>query len=58
MVRRPGTPDENFPKSRVRAIKPTGRSLMPDGMEGALSPQQLADVLAFLREPDRVALPR
>ena len=29
--------------------KPTGRSLMPDGTETVLKPQDVADVIAWLR---------
>ncbi len=51
-LRRPGTPDENVSRDRVRAIRATGKSLMPDGLEAGWSPQDLADLLAFLRQPD------
>ena len=33
----------------IEALRPTGRSLMPDGLEQVLSPQDVADVIAFLR---------
>lgn len=51
-LRRPGASDENVPRDRVRTIRATGKSLMPDGLEAGWSPQDLADLLAFLRQPD------
>jgi hypothetical protein len=28
-----------------------GRSLMPEGLEAAITPEQMADLIAFLRKP-------
>jgi putative heme-binding domain-containing protein len=37
-----------LPKSRVRSRQPTSQSLMPEGLEGALSLDDFADLLAYL----------
>jgi putative heme-binding domain-containing protein len=38
-----------IPRAEVAAIRPTGRSLRPEGFEQLLSSQELADLIAFLR---------
>jgi putative heme-binding domain-containing protein len=57
-VRQPGSPDLSLARSQIREIRPTGRSLMPDGLESGLTVADLADLLAFLRTPDAALLPR
>ncbi len=37
-------------RSELKRLESTGRSLMPDGLEATVSPQQLADLVAFLAE--------
>ena len=37
-----------LPKSRIRFRQPTSQSLMPEGLEGALSLDDFADLLAYL----------
>ena len=51
-VRRAGTADENFARSSIASIRPMSRSLMPDGLEAGLSIQDVANLLAFLQNPD------
>ena len=36
-------------REQIAEIKATGLSLMPEGFEKKLSPQDLADLIAFLR---------
>jgi putative heme-binding domain-containing protein len=48
---------ETIARSSIVELRSTGKSIMPDGVEEKLSPQQLADVLEFLRRPDRQLLP-
>lgn len=43
---------ETILRSELEELRPTGKSIMPDGLEKLLSPQQLADVLEYLRRPD------
>lgn len=50
--RQSGLPEETIPRDQILELHPEGRSLMPEGLESAWSPQDLADLLAFLRRPD------
>ena len=56
-LRRPSLPDEAIPRSKIRALEASGRSLMPDGLEAGLTPADLADLLAFLAYPEGATLP-
>lgn len=38
-------------RSDVASLKSTGISLMPEGLEAAITPQQMADLIAFLKAP-------
>ena len=38
-----------IPRTSIETLRGTGRSLMPEGFEQALSPADLADLIAFLR---------
>ena len=51
-LRAAGAQDTSFARSEIREIRATGRSLMPDGLEQGLTPQDLADLLAFLHAPN------
>jgi putative heme-binding domain-containing protein len=48
---------ETIARSAIDELRSTGKSIMPDGVEEKISPQQLADVLEFLRRPDQKLLP-
>ena len=56
-LRRAGLPDEMIPRAQIKEVQASGRSLMPEGLEAGLNPQDLADLLEFLRQPDPVLLP-
>lgn len=56
-LRHPGSPDESFPRSEVRRVRPTGHSLMPAGLEEALRLEDIANLLSFIRSPDAAPLP-
>ena len=43
--------DRALLRTDIQEIKPLGRSLMPEGVEGALKPQDFADLIKFLRTP-------
>lgn len=45
----PGGLRENILRSDLSEIRATGISLMPDGLEQAMSPQAMADLIAFLK---------
>jgi putative heme-binding domain-containing protein len=50
-LRRPGQADLTVPRQQIQELKADGTSLMPDGLEAALSAQGMADLLEFLRHP-------
>jgi putative heme-binding domain-containing protein len=50
-LRLPGGADQPALRSDIAGQKSLGRSLMPEGLESALSPQALADLIAALRAP-------
>lgn len=37
------------PRTRIRSLRSTGLSLMPEGLEAGRSPQELRDLIAFIR---------
>ena len=37
-------------RSEIRSLVSSGRSLMPDGLEGAINEQGMADLIAFLAQ--------
>ncbi|MFO0909871.1 MAG: c-type cytochrome, partial [Isosphaeraceae bacterium] len=41
--------EDLLPRSTVEAVRPTGKSLMPEGFEQLLAGQDLADLIAYLR---------
>jgi putative membrane-bound dehydrogenase-like protein len=49
VVRLPGGTDLPILRSDIATQKPTGKSLMPDGMETVFKPQDIADLIAWLR---------
>ncbi|MBX3745159.1 MAG: c-type cytochrome [Verrucomicrobiae bacterium] len=46
-----------IPRARLRSLRSLGRSLMPEGLEAGLSPQELRDLIAFLQQPPGQASP-
>ena len=48
LLRLAGGLETRVPRDRVARLKPEGRSLMPEGLEAGLAPQQMADLLAHL----------
>jgi putative heme-binding domain-containing protein len=51
-----------IPRDQIEAVKSTGLSLMPEGLEKGLAPQDLANLIAFLKSlqpgPQGAALPK
>ena len=52
-LREAGGLEHTVSRDKIEQLRPSGKSLMPDGMEQKLSPQATADLLEFLRRPDR-----
>ncbi|HEX8202255.1 MAG TPA: hypothetical protein VF590_17390 [Isosphaeraceae bacterium] len=50
---RPQGLEETVPRPDIDAITSTGRSLMPEGLEAHITPQEMADLLASLFELQR-----
>ena len=48
-LRRPGGAEDTVLRTNIDAIAGTGKSLMPEGLETRVTPQEMADVIAFLR---------
>lgn len=49
-LRLPGGIEETIARSAIREMTSSGHSLMPEGLEAALSPEEMADLLAFLKQ--------
>lgn len=45
----PGGIRDTILRSDIEDIRATGQSLMPDGLEGAVNPQAMADLIAYLK---------
>jgi putative heme-binding domain-containing protein len=56
-LRAPGGIDETIPRAELEGLQSTGRSLMPEGFESSLDPDQLDDLIHYLRDPARFPLP-
>ena len=41
--------EQSISRTQIKSLKSTGLSLMPEGLEAALTTQQLADLMAYLR---------
>jgi putative heme-binding domain-containing protein len=48
-LRRPGGAEDTVLRTSIEDVAGTGKSLMPEGLESRVSPQEMADVIAFLR---------
>ncbi|MFM8878398.1 MAG: PVC-type heme-binding CxxCH protein, partial [Verrucomicrobiota bacterium] len=49
VIRQAGVPEQAVLRSDIRGLSPQSASLMPSGFESALKPQDLADLLAWIR---------
>ena len=47
--RNAGAKDESVLRSEIQELRSSGLSLMPEGLEQGLTPQDLADLLAALK---------
>jgi len=41
--------EQTIARAEIKSLKSTGLSLMPEGLEAGITPQQMADVIEFLR---------
>ena len=48
-LRRPGGLDETIPRAELAEFRTLGQSLMPTGFERTLPPDDLADIIGFLK---------
>ena len=39
-----------IPRAKIKRMESTGLSLMPEGLEAGLTPQDLRDLIAFLQQ--------
>ncbi|REK09877.1 MAG: hypothetical protein DWQ37_17365 [Planctomycetota bacterium] len=51
-LRRAEGAQDFVPREQIAELRATGKSLMPDGMEQQLNETDVADLLAFLQQPD------
>ena len=51
-LRREEGQQETIPRSEIEQFRASGKSLMPDGLEKNLTPDQMVDLLEFLHHPD------
>jgi putative heme-binding domain-containing protein len=47
----PSVPPVQILRADIKSVRATGQSLMPEGLETGLSPQDLADLIAHIRSP-------
>jgi putative heme-binding domain-containing protein len=52
-LRRANEPDITLRRADLKEFTTNGKSIMPDGLEAAITIQDMADLLEFLRRPDR-----
>jgi putative heme-binding domain-containing protein len=51
-LRRAGEADDTVLRSQIKQLRAEGKSLMPEGLEQGLTPQDMADLLSFLENPE------
>ncbi len=51
-LRAPGAPEETIARQDIAYLKDLGISLMPTGLEHLIPPQDMADLIAFIQNPD------
>jgi putative membrane-bound dehydrogenase-like protein len=52
-LRREEGQQDTIPRSNIEELRSTGKSLMPDGLEQQLTPDQMVDLLEYLHYPNR-----
>jgi putative heme-binding domain-containing protein len=51
-LRREQGQQDTVRRADLEELRATGKSFMPDGFESKITPEQLADLIEFLRTPD------
>jgi putative heme-binding domain-containing protein len=51
-LRREDGQQDTILRSDIEQLRASGKSMMPDGLEQKISPEQLTDLLEFLHNPD------
>ena len=51
-LRRADGAQDVVPRAQIEELRGTGKSLMPEGLEGTLAPDNVVDLLEFLAHPD------
>lgn len=51
-LRRAGDADQTLLRSQIKDLRAEVKSLMPEGLEDGLTPQEFADLLSFLEKPE------
>lgn len=49
-LRLPGGVTDTVPRSEIAKVTPSGMSLMPEGLEAAITHEEMADLIAFLKK--------
>lgn len=57
VLRRANEPDLTVLRRDIAHLQAEGKSPMPEGLEEGMTPQDMADLLEFLRQPDKALLP-
>jgi putative membrane-bound dehydrogenase-like protein len=56
-LRRADEADDTVLRSQIKELRAEGKSLMPEGLEQGMTPQDMADLLSFLQRPEGRLLP-
>ena len=51
-LRREDGQQDTILRSNIEQLRASGKSMMPDGLEQKISPEQMTDLLEFLHNPD------
>lgn len=51
-LRRAQKVEDTVPRSQIDELASSGKSLMPEGLEQRIKPQEMADLILYLKQPD------
>jgi putative membrane-bound dehydrogenase-like protein len=55
VLRRAENKEDRLPRREIESLRASGRSVMPEGVEKDVTPEQLADLIAFLKDEAKTA---